>query len=76
VKQSGAIIGVIEYPDGWSFVCRLCGKKHEVPEGDSAVLERCRDTQSNTFRGSDAWMLGKSGNGAILISAFTAFKVA
>ena len=25
VKQGGAIIGVMEYPDGWSFVSKLCG---------------------------------------------------
>jgi hypothetical protein len=22
----------MEKPDGWSFVCKLCGKDHEVPE--------------------------------------------
>lgn len=26
------IIGLMEQPDGWSFVCKLCGKDHEVPE--------------------------------------------
>jgi hypothetical protein len=22
----------METPDGWKFVCKLCGKDHEVPE--------------------------------------------
>jgi hypothetical protein len=22
----------MEKPDGWSFICKLCGKEHEVPE--------------------------------------------
>lgn len=26
------MIVLMEQPDGWSFVCKLCGKEHEVPE--------------------------------------------
>jgi hypothetical protein len=33
----------METPDGWSFVCKLCGKDHEVPE---EIAPYWRDTQT------------------------------
>jgi hypothetical protein len=36
----------METPDGWSFVCKLCGKEHEVQE---EIAPYWRDAQ--TFAG-------------------------
>lgn len=37
------IIGSMETPDGWSFVCKLCGKEHEAPE---QIAPYWRDAQT------------------------------
>lgn len=33
----------MEKPDGWSFVCKLCGEEHEVPE---EIAPHWRDDQT------------------------------
>jgi hypothetical protein len=76
VKQGGAIIGVMEYPDGWSFVCKLCGKKHEVPE---EIAPYWKDAGTLTRIPSGEVALGCSenpGTAQYSFSDFTAFKVA
>ena len=76
VKQGGAIIGVMEYPDGWSFVCKLCGNKHEVPE---EIAPYWKDAGTLTRVPSGEVALGCSenpGTAQYSFSDFTAFKVA
>jgi hypothetical protein len=43
--QSRDKIGLMEKPDGWSFVCKLCGKDHEVPE---EILPYWMDSETST----------------------------
>ena len=76
VKRGGAIIGVMEHPDGWSFVCKLFGKKHEVPE---EIAPYWKDAGTLTRVPSGEVALGCSenpGTAQYSFSDFTAFKVA
>jgi hypothetical protein len=68
--------GVMEYSDGWSFVCKLCGKKHEVPE---EIAPYWKDAGTLTRVPSGEVALGCSenpGTAQYSFSDFTAFKVA
>jgi len=75
MKQGDAIICVMENPDGWSFICKLCDKKHEVPE---EIAPYWKDAGTLTRIPAGEVTLGcseKPGTAQYLFSDFTAFRV-
>jgi hypothetical protein len=65
----------MECPEGWSFVCKLCGKKHEVPE---EIAPYWKDIGTLTQIPSGKVTLGCSenpGTAQYSFSDFTAYKV-
>jgi hypothetical protein len=65
----------MECPDGWSFVCKRCGKKHEVPEEITPYWKDAGTLTRIPFGKVPLGCSEKPGTAQYTFSDFTSFRV-